>query len=161
MSHHLKFHRMHPQPGAGQVFIEDTWHKLIGVDLCLGHSCSGNPDPKNIRANLIKICVTSLPPYASPSSDSKKIRAEFIWFSRHKIGRRQQTILEREFGLNYGLSPIEVRRARLKNNFVWSHLIKFVLVFFDNTHIYNKSWEYHTSKHVEKLYKLLRTIIFM
>ena len=106
MSHRLKRHRMHPQPGAGQVFIEDTWQKLIGADLCLGRSRSENPDPKNIRA-------------------------EFIWFSRHKIGRRQQAILEREFGLNYGLSPFEVRRARLLNNF----LIKFVLVFFDNTHI--------------------------
>ena len=39
--------------------------------------------------------------------------------------------MEREFGLNYGLSPFEVRRAQLLNNF----LIKFVLVFFDNTHI--------------------------
>ena len=106
MSHHLKRHRIHLQPRAGKVFIEDTWHKSIGADLCLGRSRSGNLDPKNIRANLIRN-------------------------SCHKIGRRQQAILEREFGLNYGLSPFEVRRARLLNNF----LIKFVLVFFDNTHI--------------------------
>ena len=84
---------MHPHLGTGQHLIEDTWQKLIGADLCLGHSRSGNPDPKNIRANLIRN-------------------------SRHKIGRRQQAILEREFGLNYGLSPFEVQRARLKNNFV-------------------------------------------
>ena len=84
---------MHPQSGARQVFIEDTWQKLIGADLCLGRSRSGNLDPKNIMVNLVRN-------------------------SRHKIGRCQQAILEREFGLNYGLSPFEVRQARLKNNFV-------------------------------------------
>ena len=98
--------------------IEDASQKLIGADLCLGRSRSGNPDPKNIRANLIRNLRHNFPPYASPTSDPKKIRAEFIWFPRHKIGRRQQAILEREFGLNYGLSPFEVWRARLKNNFV-------------------------------------------
>ena len=118
MSHRLKRHRMHPQLGAGQVLIEETWQKLIGVDLCLGCSRSGNPDPKNIRANLIRNSRHNFPPYASPTSDPKKIRAEFIWFSHHKIGQRQQAILECEFGLNYGLSPFEVRQARLKNNFV-------------------------------------------
>ena len=114
MSHRLKRHRMHPQPGAGQVFIEDTWQKLIGADLCLGRSRNGNPDPKKIRANLIRNSRHNSPSVRQPTSDPKKIRAEFIWFSRHKIGRRQQAILEREFGLNYGLSPFEVRRARLK-----------------------------------------------
>ena len=54
MSHRLKHHRMHPHPGTWKLLIEDTWQKLIGVDLCLGRSRSGNPDPKKIRANLIR-----------------------------------------------------------------------------------------------------------
>ena len=54
---------------------------------------------------------------------------EFIWFSRHKIGRRQQAILEREFGLNYGLSSFEVRRApRLKGSFeILTKVLLYVL----------------------------------
>ena len=88
------------------------------MDIWLGRSRSGNPDPKKIRANLIRNSRHNSPSVRQLTSNPKKIRAEFIWFSRHKIGRRQQAILEREFGLNYGLLPFEVRRApRLKGSF--------------------------------------------
>ena len=71
MSHHLKRHRMHLHPGTGQHLIEDTWQKLIGVDLCLGCSRSGNTDPKNIRANLIRNLR-----HNSPSVRQPKFRPE-------------------------------------------------------------------------------------
>ena len=118
MSHRLQRHRMHPHPGTGQHLIEETLQKLIGADLCLGRLRSGNLDPKKIRENLIRNLRHNSPSVRQPNFEPEKIRAEFIWFSRHKIGRRQHVILEHEFGLNYGLSPFEVRRARLKNNFV-------------------------------------------
>ena len=95
----------------------------------MGRSRSGNPDLKNIRANLIRNSRHNSPSVRQPNFGPENIRAEFIWFSRHKIGRRQQAILEREFGLNYGLSSFEVWRApRLKGSFeVLTKVLLYVL----------------------------------
>ena len=72
MSHRLKRHRMHTHMGTGKHLIEDTWQKLIGADLCLGRSRSGNPDPKNIRANLIRNSRHNSPSIRQPNFGPEK-----------------------------------------------------------------------------------------
>ena len=72
MSHRLKCQRMHPQPGARQVLIEDTWQKLIGADLCLGRSRSENLDPKKIRVNLIRNSRHKSPSVRQPKFEPEK-----------------------------------------------------------------------------------------